>query len=164
MGSSANEPAQDQIEMHNSEERNVSWCLLWAGWGWTHLGHPVVSGSRAEPLNSHTQLCTGYFQLLCSYVKEERLFPLCMYLYFAPDISKFWLPWSKIFCKERPNIFFFPLVFMKTYEDILVCAAPPMNWKCCGRQSLVRKPRWDTKKIFVMTHTRATSFFLDFSF
>lgn len=97
-------------------QKKETWAGICNELGGTLLGHSVVSGSCAEPWNSHTKLCPGYFELLCSYVKEERLFPLCMYLYFVPDISKFWLPWSKPFCKKRPNIiFFFPTGF---YEEI----------------------------------------------
>jgi len=75
-----------------------------------------------KAVDSHTQLCTGYFELLCIYVKEERLFPLHMYLYLSPEISKFCLPWSKL-SPKRDQISFFPLAFMETDEEILVCAA-----------------------------------------
>lgn len=78
-----------------------------------------------KAVNSHTQLCIGYFELLCSYMKEGRLFPLYKYKYLTPDISKFCLPRSKLFSKEGPNIIF-PLTFMNKFE-ILFCVSPPVN-------------------------------------
>lgn len=75
-----------------------------------------------KAVNSHTQLCTGYFELLCSYVKEEKLFPLCMYLYFTPDISKFCLPWSKLFSKKEPNIIFSTGFYENRWGDSGLCS------------------------------------------
>lgn len=74
---------------------------------------------NSTAVNSHTQLCIGYFELLCSYVEEGRLFPLYKYKYLTPDISKSCLPQSKLFSKEGPNIIFSTDFYEKVWDSVL---------------------------------------------
>lgn len=78
MRSSAYEPAQ--MEMQNSKETWTDF-LLWTGWGWTLLGHPVVLGAVQNP-ETATHNCAqaiyscyavmwktkDYFHFACIYI------------------------------------------------------------------------------------------------
>lgn len=105
-----------------------------------------------KAVGSHTQLCTGYFELFCSYVKEERLFPICMYLYFTPDISKVSLPLKQVFLQRRTQYSFFHWLLWKQMRRVWFMQHLQWTKKSCGRQSIVGKPRWNTKWKFLVNY------------